>query len=231
MIRIFLPEQWGKANYGWLNANYLYSFANYYDPDRMGFGPLRVVNHDTIAAGKGFDPHPHNNMEIITIILEGELRHADALGNHGVIRAGDVQRMSAGTGIVHSEINASDMSTRLFQIWIEPSEYHIAPSYEQKSFDRAQKHTALVSRDQQNGSLSINQQVTITRHQLAKDETWERPASDTDACILIGHGSAIIDKQTLPTGTAIEIAGDKFIVTLTAQEPAELYEITWPSSL
>ena len=102
MIRIFLPEQWGKANYGWLNANYLYSFANYYDPDRMGFGPLRVVNHDTIAAGKGFDPHPHNNMEIVTIILEGELHHADALGNHGVIRAGDVQRMSAGTGIVHS---------------------------------------------------------------------------------------------------------------------------------
>lgn len=231
MIRIFLPEQWGKANYGWLNANYLYSFANYYDPDRMGFGPLRVVNHDTIAAGKGFDPHPHNNMEIITIILEGELRHADALGNHGVIRAGDVQRMSAGTGIVHSEINASNMSTRLFQIWIEPAEYQIAPSYEQRSFDPGQKQTVLVSPIKQGNTLSINQQVTITRHQFAKDEAWERLSSNTNTCILIGRGSVTLNQQILPMGTGIEITSDESATIFTAQEPTELYEITWPSSL
>lgn len=231
MISIFLPEQWGKANFGWLNANYLYSFANYYDPDRMGFGPLRVVNHDTIAAGKGFDPHPHNNMEIITIILEGELRHADALGNHGVIRAGDVQRMSAGTGIVHSEINASDMSTRLFQIWIEPAEYQIAPSYEQQSFNPGQKQTVLVSPNKQGNTLFINQQVTIVRHQLAKDETWERPSSDMDSCILVGRGSTAFNQQILPTGTAIEMTSDESATIFTAQEPTELYEIAWPSSL
>ncbi len=231
MIRIFLPEQWGKANYGWLNANYLYSFANYYDPDRMGFGPLRVVNHDTIAAGKGFDPHPHNNMEIITIILEGELRHADALGNHGVIRAGDVQRMSAGTGIVHSEINASDTSTRLFQIWIEPSEYQITLSYEQKSFDANQKQTILVSPDQRQGSLGINQNVTITRFRLETGETHERSSADMNTCLLVGRGSVILAAKTLQTGTAIEIESDGSLPTLTAQEPAELYEITWTSSL
>ena len=224
MIRIFLPEQWGKANYGWLNANYLYSFANYYDPDRMGFGPLRVVNHDTIAAGKGFDPHPHNNMEIVTIILEGELHHADALGNHGVIRAGDVQRMSAGTGIVHSEINASVTATRLFQIWIEPSEYQITPSYEQRSFDTNQKQTVLVSPDKHQGSLAINQNVTITRFCLEAGETYERSSTDMNTCLLVGHGSVILAGKTLQTGTAIEIESDGSLPTLTAQEPAELYK-------
>lgn len=230
MIRIIPPEHWGTMNIGWLNAKHLYSFGNYYDPGRMGFGPLRVVNHDQVAAGKGFDPHPHSNMEIVTIILEGELRHADALGNHGAIRAGDVQRMSAGTGIVHSEINASDASTRLFQIWIEPAEYHIEPSYEQRSFDRTQRRTVLVSPDQREDSLLIHQDATIIHYHLEQGETWQLEGQDP-ACLLIGNGSVDLSDKALITGTAIEIDTDETFDTLTALEPTDLYEIRWSGML
>lgn len=226
MVNIILPQHWGAMNIGWLNAKHLYSFGNYYDPGRMGFGPLLVVNHDIIAAGKGFDPHPHSNMEIITIILDGELHHADALGNQGIIRAGDVQRMSAGTGIVHSEINASESATRLFQIWIEPAEYHIAPSYEQRSFDRTQKRTVLASPDQRENSLLIHQNVTITRFQLEKNEIWTKPA-EQHYCILIGNGSADYQDALLPTGTAIEVDAGEPMDHLTALESTELYVIEW----
>lgn len=227
MIRIFGPEKWGSANFSWLNAKHLYSFGQYYNPSRMGFGPLRVVNHDIIAAGKGFDPHPHSNMEIITIILEGELHHADTLGGHGVIRVGDVQRMSAGTGITHSEINASDKSTRLFQIWVEPDSYHLTPSYEQRSFDQEASSTVIVSPDQQDNSLIIHQNLTIRHIRLNKDELWTSK-KDLSTCLLIGNGAVNFRDTLLPKGTAIEIDKDESSITVTATERTDLYEISWP---
>lgn len=126
----------GTANFGWLSANYSFSFANYFDPNKIHFGMLRVLNDDTIAAGMGFGTHPHENMEIITIPLEGALMHRDSMGNEGVIKFGEVQVMSAGTGIEHSEFNASTTEQlKLLQLWVFPEKKGVTPRYDQKSFD------------------------------------------------------------------------------------------------
>ena len=141
-------EHLGGANHGWLNAKHHFSFANYYDPKRMSWGPLRVWNDDIIAAGTGFPPHPHADMEIITYVREGAITHKDSLGNGGRTEAGDVQVMSAGTGIRHSEYNLEDVETRIFQIWIEPTQQGAAPSWGAKPFpkgERAGKFVVLAS--------------------------------------------------------------------------------------
>ncbi|MCR4368359.1 MAG: pirin family protein [archaeon] len=136
----------GSADYGWLKTNYSFSFADYNNPERMGFGALRVLNDDTIAGAGGFDAHSHDNMEIVTIVLEGSLKHSDSMGNSGVIPAGDVQKMSAGTGVVHSEKNASQKEpVKLLQAWVYPRESGLDPSYGQKSFRDVQKKNTLVT--------------------------------------------------------------------------------------
>ena len=124
----------GKADHGWLNAHHSFSFANYYNPDRMNFGSLRVLNDDTIAPGMGFDTHPHENMEIITIPLRGDLEHKDSMGNIGVINEGEIQVMSAGTGVYHSEFNKNlDKPINLLQLWVMPNKQNVEPRYDQKS--------------------------------------------------------------------------------------------------
>ena len=144
MIEIHKASDRGQADYGWLKTHYSFSFATYYNPQRMGFGKLRVLNDDVVAAGKGFGMHGHDSMEIITIVLSGSLEHKDSMGNHGIIHAGEVQRISAGSGISHSEFNHSkESSVHLLQIWVEPKEEDIEPSYEQKSFGE-QKSNVLV---------------------------------------------------------------------------------------
>jgi len=144
-IKIHKSDERGRAEHGWLHTRFSFSFADYYNPDRMDFGALRVLNDDIIDAGKGFGSHPHDNMEIVSIVLEGELEHKDNMGNHGVIPAGDVQRMSAGSGVVHSEFNASkEKEVKLLQIWIQTKEQNIKPSYEQKSFAKTDKKNKLV---------------------------------------------------------------------------------------
>ncbi|MBT3444983.1 MAG: pirin family protein [Flavobacteriaceae bacterium] len=133
----------GNANHGWLNANHSFSFANYYDPERMSFGALRVLNDDTIAPGKGFGTHPHNNMEIITIPLAGDLEHKDSMGNVGAINEGEIQVMSAGTGVYHSEYNKNpDKPINLLQLWVMPKERNVAPRYDQKSVRELKKNNA-----------------------------------------------------------------------------------------
>ena len=132
----------------WLDSWHSFSFADHHHPDWMGFGPLRVINDDVIAAGKGFGMHPHRDMEIITVMVEGQLNHSDSMGHQGVIRAGDVQRMSAGTGIQHSEINGGISPCRLLQIWIEPSQSGLTPSYEQQSIAVGSNWTPLIAPDQ-----------------------------------------------------------------------------------
>ena len=136
MIRVYPYENLGHADHGWLNARHHFSFASYRDPKRVGFGQLLVINDDVIAAGRGFAPHPHNDMEIITYVREGAITHEDSMGNVGRTGAGDVQVMSAGTGVIHSEKNLEPGQTRLYQIWIEPREQGVKPRWEAAQFPK-----------------------------------------------------------------------------------------------
>lgn len=161
----------GYADHGWLKANHSFSFANYHDPSKVHFGLLRVLNDDVIAPSMGFGFHPHDNMEIVTIPLQGGVKHRDNMGNEGVVQAGDVQIMSAGKGVMHSEHNASTTEfLNLFQIWVFPKERNITPRYDQKTFkaeDRAGKFQLLVSPEKDNGSLWINQDSWFSMAQFS----------------------------------------------------------------
>ena len=156
----------GQADHGWLQSRHTFSFAQYHDPERMGFGLLRVINDDVVQSGKGFDTHPHENMEIVSIPLTGELRHQDSMGNTQHITAGEVQIMSAGTGITHSEYNASDTDLVGFlQIWVLPKELDIAPRYDQKVFTRVERQNefqVVVSPDVDDGGVWINQDARFS---------------------------------------------------------------------
>lgn len=164
MFDIIRSDTRGRANHGWLLAKHSFSFADYYNPERMGFGSLRVINEDRIAAGKGFGTHPHRDMEIVTYIINGAIEHKDSMGNGSVISAGEMQRMTAGTGVSHSEMNPSDEETRLLQIWILPEKTGLEPGYEQKLFsedDKLNQWRLVGSRDGRGGSLTIHQDVDL----------------------------------------------------------------------
>ena len=164
MITIRPSGARGHANHGWLDTHFSFSFANYYDPKHMGFRDLRVINEDWISAGKGFGAHPHNDMEIITYIIEGELSHRDSTGTEATLQQHDVQRMSAGTGVVHSEYNNSEKPVHLLQIWIMPEADDLRPSYEDRTFPREEKLNRLrliASRDGRDGSTRINQDASV----------------------------------------------------------------------
>jgi redox-sensitive bicupin YhaK (pirin superfamily) len=158
-------EERGAANLGWLDSRHTFSFGHYHDPRFMGFGPLRVINEDHVQPARGFDTHGHRDMEIITYMISGALRHEDSMGNGSVIRPGDVQRMTAGSGIRHSEHNATDAEeAHLLQIWIEPETVDLPPGYEQKAFSAAEKANCLrlvVSRDGRDGSVIIHRDADI----------------------------------------------------------------------
>lgn len=165
MIKVRKGEDRGHVDHGWLDTYHTFSFASYNDPDEMGFSCLRVINDDRVAPGRGFDTHPHSDMEIITYVARGSLEHKDSMGNGSVIKAGEVQRMSAGTGITHSEHNPSDSEeVHLFQIWIKPEQAGVEPSYEQKSFEEEKKSGGLVliaSPDGRNRSVTIHQDARL----------------------------------------------------------------------
>src|SRR3977135_3961754 len=165
MLDVRKAKDRGHAQHGWLDSFHSFSFADYHDPEHMGFGPLRVINEDRVQAGQGFGTHGHRDMEIISYVLEGGLAHKDSMGNGSVIRPGDVQRMSAGTGVRHSEFNASDKDlVHFLQIWIEPAERGIEPSYEEKYFDEASKRgkpRLVASRDGREGSVRMNQDASL----------------------------------------------------------------------
>ncbi|HEX4448940.1 MAG TPA: pirin family protein [Polyangiaceae bacterium] len=165
MVTVRKASERGRSHTDWLESRHTFSFADYVDPRQMGFGRLRVINEDVVAPGRGFGRHPHRDMEILSYVLEGSLEHGDSMGTGSVIRPGDVQRMTAGTGVVHSEKNASpSASVHFLQIWIEPDRRGLAPSYEQKRFPDAEKHNALRligSRDARDGSITIHQDVDL----------------------------------------------------------------------
>jgi redox-sensitive bicupin YhaK (pirin superfamily) len=165
MIETRLGKDRGHARHGWLDSFHSFSFAGYHDASHMGFGPLRVINEDRVQPGMGFGSHSHRDMEIISYVLAGALAHRDSLGNGSVIRPGDVQRMSAGTGVTHSEYNASDREpVHFLQIWIEPDRLGVAPGYEEKNFDAASRRGRLrliASRDGREGSVTIHQDASV----------------------------------------------------------------------
>ncbi|MCO4793488.1 MAG: pirin family protein [Bacteriovoracaceae bacterium] len=174
---IHKSETRGSADHGWLKANHTFSFAHYFDAERMGFGALRVINDDLIAPSQGFPTHPHNNMEIITIPLSGCLAHKDTMGNTQVIKSGEVQVMSAGSGLAHSEFNGSSTEEiNLLQIWVLPKEQNVNPRYDQKEFqieDRINQFQLLVSPDERGNSLKVNQDIFFSQAKLEKGKLLE----------------------------------------------------------
>jgi redox-sensitive bicupin YhaK (pirin superfamily) len=199
----------GHADHGWLKTWHSFSFANYYNPDRIHFGALRVLNDDIIAAGMGFGTHPHDNMEIITIVLEGELEHRDSMGNGSVIRPGEVQVMSAGTGIRHSEFNHSKSNeARILQIWVFPDKKNVVPRYGQAKFgdeEMAGKWRTVVSPDGQENSLWIHQQAWFSLGNFDEGNTvgYQLKKADNLVYLFVISGEAEIEAETLKQRDAL----------------------------
>jgi quercetin 2,3-dioxygenase len=200
----------GHADHGWLKSSHSFSFAEYHDPRHMGYGPLRVINEDRVAPGTGFGTHGHRDMEIISYVLEGALAHQDSMGNGSTIVPGDVQRMSAGTGVRHSEYNQEKAGTTHFlQIWIEPSVTGIAPSYEQKHFDAASKRGRLrliASADGAEGSVRLHQDARVYAALLdGAERAAHRLAAGRRAYVHVARGSVTVQGQRLGAGDALKL--------------------------
>lgn len=204
----------GYVNHGWLESYHSFSFTGYYDPAYMGYSVLRVINEDVIDAGQGFGMHPHKNMEIITYMLQGELHHEDSLGNTSVIKAGDVQCMTAGTGVVHSEFNASNtQKTHLLQIWIFPERKLLDPGYSESHFTRAQKQDCwclIVSHDGRENSLKIHQDVSLFATILSVDNALDYALHpDRSVYVQVAAGEVEVCGQHLLAGDALMADGAK----------------------
>ena len=226
MIEIRPFAQLGHADHGWLDARHHFSFASYRDPDRMGWGSIRVWNDDTIAPHTGFEPHPHNDMEIVTFVRTGAISHRDSLGNEGRTAAGDVQVMSAGTGIVHSEHNLEDEATTLFQIWILPDRKGEAPAWGQREFprnDRAGRWVLLASGDpQEDGALPIRADARILAAQLNPGQTLDYAADPARHLYLVAPTGRIeINGAQAGARDGIAITGETAL-SISAPEGAEL---------
>lgn len=212
-------ESRGKANFGWLNSQHTFSFGEYYDPDHMGISTLRVINDDVVAPGAGFGNHGHRDMEIISYILEGSIEHKDSMGNKFTVPAGEVQRMSAGTGIMHSEFNASKTeSLKFLQIWITPNVTGIKPSYEQMPIVQSSTMTALVTPDGRDGSLSIHQDASIYRLKLKAGERYDLVALAKDENERVGYlhvieGNSVNVGKGLKAGDGLGIIKDQLSIT------------------
>ncbi len=217
----------GLADHGWLNSHHTFSFANYYNPDRMGFGLLRVLNDDVVQSGRGFGTHPHENMEIISIPLSGSLRHKDSMGNEHIIHAGEVQVMSAGTGITHSEQNHSETeAVNFLQIWVLPGEQNITPRYEQKEFPKAGRANCfqqLLSPEQNAESLWINQNAYFSMIDLAATQSarYSLHSKENGLYLFIISGSIKVLSVQLSKRDGAGIS-DEQDVTLNAIEDAQI---------
>ncbi len=226
MIQIRRAEERGHANHGWLDTNYTFSFSSYYDPRFMGFRALRVINDDRIAPGRGFGTHGHRDMEIITYVLDGALEHRDSMGTGSVIRPGDVQRMSAGTGVQHSEFNGSKTEPlHLLQIWIEPERSGIAPGYEEKRFSDDEKRNVLrliASRDGRDGSVTIHQDASVYATVLESGrEVTHAIDANRHVWVHVARGSATLDGRLLRAGDGAAVSGERSL-TLVGEDEAEI---------
>lgn len=226
MIELRRSEDRGLANLGWLHSQHTFSFGHYYDPRHTGFGPLLVINEDRVQAGKGFGSHGHRDMEIISYVLDGELAHKDSMGNGSVLRYGDVQRMSAGTGVMHSEFNHSPQKpVHFLQIWIEPSIKGIQPGYEEKHFDVASKQGRLrliASPDGSDGSVTIHQDARLYASLLdATASIAYQLDPGRSAYLHLIRGKLTVNGQRLSTGDALKITGEDHL-TADQADAAEL---------
>ena len=211
MLTLRKSQDRGYADHGWLKSLHSFSFAGYYDPDHMGWGKLRVINEDRIAPGNGFGKHGHRDMEIISYVVSGELAHQDSMGNGAAIPPGDVQRMSAGSGVTHSEFNhAQDATTHFFQIWIEPNQLGIPPSYEQKSFAEAEKRGVLrlvASPDGAHGSVRIHADASLYAGLIDTGESATLPLDPLRlAYVHLIRGRLRVNGQSLQAGDAAMLA-------------------------
>jgi quercetin 2,3-dioxygenase len=212
VITIRPSEQRGHANHGWLDTYYTFSFSDYYDPKHMGFRDLRVINEDRVSAGKGFGMHPHRDMEVLTYIIEGELSHRDSMGRGATIKQNDVQRMSAGTGVMHSEVNQSKAPVHLLQIWLLPEAEGLKPSYEDRRFTAAEKLNQLrliASHDGREGSTTINQDASVYASLLDSGKSLELALRrGRHAWVQLVRGELDINGTKLMTGDGAAITAE-----------------------
>ncbi len=226
MIRIRRATDRGHFTFGWLDTYHTFSFGDYYDPSFMRFRSLRVINEDFVHAGRGFPTHSHRDMEIITYILEGALEHRDSMENGSVIRPGDVQRMTAGTGVSHSEANpSSENSVHLLQIWIMPQAQGLKPGYEQKFFSDEQKQGSLcliASADGRDGSVIVHQDVSVYAAVLdSGQEVNHQMASNRHAWIQVARGAVVVNGENLDQSDGAAISGESKL-TASGQERSEI---------
>jgi redox-sensitive bicupin YhaK (pirin superfamily) len=221
----------GREDHGWLDTRHTFSFAEYYDPAHMGFRALRVINEDRVAPGAGFPPHGHRDMEIVSYVLAGALQHRDSLGTGSVIRPGDVQRMTAGTGVTHSEFNASrDEPVHFLQIWILPRRRGLEPGYEQKAFPEDEKRNAwrlLASEDGRDGSVTIHQDVRLLVTLLdAGREVRHALAPGRHAWLQVARGRVTLDGVALEAGDGAAVSeARELVLTATADAEALLFDL------
>ena len=230
MEQVRRSSERGHANHGWLDSYHSFSFADYHDPAHMGFGPLRVINEDRVKAGSGFGTHGHRDMEIISYVLEGALGHQDSMGNGSTIVPGDVQRMSAGTGVRHSEYNHEKAgATHFLQIWIEPSVTGIAPSYEQKHFkpeDKRGRLRLIASRDGANGSVTIHQDALIYAGLFDGRENASYDLKHERGYLHVARGRVTVNGHRLEAGDALKTEAG--VIEIESGEGAEVLVFDLP---
>jgi quercetin 2,3-dioxygenase len=227
MITIRPQAERGSANFGWLDSRHTFSFGNYYDPQHMGFASLRVINEDKVLPGEGFGTHGHQDMEIISYVLAGELEHRDSMGNGSVIRPGNVQRMSAGTGVRHSEFNGSTTEpVHFLQIWIMPEQKGIKPSYEEKNFAPTEKQGKLRlvgSRDGRDNSVTIHQDVDLYLASLQESDRLSYTIKDNRVVWLqVAKGGIVLNDQQLEAGDGVAITNETKITIAGNSQDSEI---------
>lgn len=230
MLTLRRSNERGHANHGWLDTHHTFSFANYYDPRHMGFRSLRVINDDHVAPGMGFGAHSHQDMEIITYVLAGALEHKDSLGTGAVITPGEAQRMSAGTGITHSEFNHSQTDpVHLLQIWILPDQQGLAPSYEQRNFPVSEKQGKLrliAAKDGREGAVTIHQDVDLYASVLAAgDRVSHTLKPNRYAWLQVAQGTAVLNGQTLQAGDGVAVSGEALEVSTDSAAEILLFDL------
>ena len=226
MLAIRPANERGLANLGWLNSRHTFSFGHYYDPQFMGYGPLRVINEDRVKPGQGFGTHGHSDMEIISYVLDGALEHKDSLGTGSIIRPGDVQRMTAGTGVRHSEYNASDADpVHFLQIWIMPEKDGLEPSYEQTTFSKEDKQGCLRlvgSRDGREGSVTIHQDADLYASLLGADDAVSYALGESrNGWVQVARGSVRLNGNELAAGDGVARKGAQSL-TIDGLDDAEI---------
>lgn len=230
MIYLREAEARGYANHGWLETYHSFSFADYYDPNFMGFSALRVINEDRVKPGEGFGEHPHKDMEILSYVLQGAIEHQDSMGHKEQVKAGEFQVMSAGTGVHHSEYNPlQDEPLHFYQIWIIPDQQHLEPRYETRAFPQQDGKQLILSPDARDGSLKVFQDMQLWRWKLKQDEQQQfiMPEKHNKVWIQVVSGEITVNDTHARTSDGIAIA-DEQTVTIKANKPSEILVFELP---